>query len=304
MPHWAAIRQGFFADYGLDVGITLIPGTAANVEALLDGSIQFANIPAPAVVDANACIPGSDLVFVASGRVTVAQQYMAVPEIRQVQDLRGRRIAVRVRPTDRIGELDTALWRFVLRDFGLDPHADVEFVPAHSHADLVDALSDGRAEAMTVVPPFSFDALKRGFSVIFDGRTAKNPWQLGGVVSRRSYVDQNPDVTKALVRAYAEGLSFVMTNIGAAEDLMMEYSFIQDPWVIERSVDFYIGAYTWPPRPTVVGLQHVIDELAHQRPEALGLRAEECVHTRALDELTAEGVIDALQPPPYIAQFD
>lgn len=296
LPVWAASRLGIFRRNGLDVGQTLLLGSVNVVEALLAGEVQFANMASPAVVEANVRLAEADLVYLASARVRIAQQFIGTPEITGIADLRGRKVGARSSPVDRFTDLDSTLWRYVLTRAGMDPATDVEYVEIDSHADLVDALAAGRVQAGLVVPPYAFEAQRRGLRVLLDGRDIDLPYQLGGTVARRSYVQRAGDVALRFVRSYVEGLSRVLSDAPLARTLVRDYSRISDARVAAQTVDFYHGVLSYPPWPSVPGIGTVIDQLALRMPEAAALRPEDCVELGPLQELEAQGFLDAHAP--------
>lgn len=296
LPVWAASRLGFFRGNGLDVGQTLLLGSVNVVEALLAGEVHFANMASPAVVEANVRLPEADLVYLASARVSVAQQFLGTPEIASIADLRGKRIGARASKQDRFTDLDSTLWRYALTEAGMDPAADVTYVEVGSHGDLVDALSDGRVDAGLVVPPYAYEAQRRGMKVLLDGRDIGLPYQLGGTVARRSYVEANPEAALRFVRSYVEGLSRVLSDKPLARTLVRDYSRISDEKVARQTVDFYHGVLTYPPFPSAPGIGTVIGQLAERMPEAAALQPEDCVELGPIRRLEAEGFLDANAP--------
>lgn len=293
---WAASRLGLFAEQGLDVGLTLILGSVNVVEALLADEIDFAHIPSPAVVEANATLPGADLVYLASARVRVGQQFLGTPEIRDIADLKGRRIGTRSYAADRLTDLDPTLWRYALQRAGLDPDRDVEYVSVASHGDLVDALADGRVQAGVVVPPYALEAQRRGLRVLLDGRDLDLPYQLGGIVARRARVEAAGDRPTRFLRAYVQGLSAIMTDHALARDLVRDYSLIGDAGVAAQTVEYYLGVLSYPPYPSVPGIGTVIGQLAERLPAAGGLDPRDCVLLDPLEQLAREGFLDRHAP--------
>lgn len=296
MAIWAASKLGMFARQDLDVGLTLVLGSVNVVEALLAGDVQFGHIPSPAVVEANVTLPGADLVYLASSRVRVGQQFLGTPEIGSIADLKGKRIGTRSYRSDRLTDLDPTLWRYALEQAGLDPERDVEFVSVVSHAAIVDEMVAGRVQAGVMVPPYSLDAQRRGLKVLLDGRDIDIPYQLGGIVTRRSFLERAGDLPVRFLRAYVEGLGRIMTDLPLSRALVRDYSMIRDPGVAAQSVDYYLGVLQYPPLPSVAGIGTVIGHLAERLPSAAELRAEDCVELGPIRQLGAEGLLDRHAP--------
>src|SRR5574341_1458487 len=62
-PIWAAKDFGLFAKYGLDTDLVMIPGSARGTQALVGGSLHFAQTEGTSVV--TAINHGADIVLIA-----------------------------------------------------------------------------------------------------------------------------------------------------------------------------------------------------------------------------------------------
>jgi len=85
---WVAQGAWLFRKYGLDTSLVYIAGGSRVIQSMLGGDVQIAAAAPSSAVDAG--LGGADLVTVA-GMVNVAAFYLVVrPEIKSLQDLRGR----------------------------------------------------------------------------------------------------------------------------------------------------------------------------------------------------------------------
>lgn len=98
-PLWAAKDFGFMAKYSVHADLVIIPGSQRGAQALLGGSIQFAQIDGTALIAA--INQGADLVFVSSlNRFPFS--LVAQKNIRQPKDLTGKKIYVDERLLDEL----------------------------------------------------------------------------------------------------------------------------------------------------------------------------------------------------------
>ena len=83
---------GFFKREGLDVEVLYVPAGSLNVQALIAKELQISTLGGPAVVQAG--LQGADLVYIAgiANRLMVA--LVAQPSIKQVAELRKKRIGI------------------------------------------------------------------------------------------------------------------------------------------------------------------------------------------------------------------
>jgi len=89
---YVAQEMGLFRKYGLDVNLSYIAGAAQVIQTMMAGENQIATAGGSGVVDAD--FGGADLVAVA-GMVNMPAFYIVVqPEIKSIQDLRGRPVGI------------------------------------------------------------------------------------------------------------------------------------------------------------------------------------------------------------------
>src|SRR4029079_14024134 len=112
---WLAKEARIYEKNGLDVEIILLRGSGQRSQALLGGSLFAAPVALPQVMLAD--LTGADLVNIAHTIGSPNSKLLVRPEIRRIEDLRGKRLA-----TSALGSLGDFLFRYVLRKHGLDPN--------------------------------------------------------------------------------------------------------------------------------------------------------------------------------------
>lgn len=92
VPFWLTHQAGLFKKYGLDHEALLISGSVTTMQALLAGEIQFVNSSgAPAI---NARLQGADITIVASYYDFMPYGLVVGKDVKSMEDLRGKRMAV------------------------------------------------------------------------------------------------------------------------------------------------------------------------------------------------------------------
>src|SRR5437667_12871552 len=106
--------MGLFRKHGLDVNLSYTAGAAQVIQTMMAGENQIATAGGSGVVDAD--FGGAGLVGVA-GMVNIPAFYIVLqPEIKCIQDLRGRPVGI-----TRFGSSTDCAIRYILNNVGLDP---------------------------------------------------------------------------------------------------------------------------------------------------------------------------------------
>lgn len=283
-PVWTAKEAGIFAEEGLDAELSLIRGSGHVTKALLANEVQFANIAAPLVIAAN--LEGGDLVYLTGGVNRLIQSIITRPEIHTPGELRGRTFGV-----SHSGGVDNFLVNYLLKPHGLDIGADMKSRVIDNQPDAIAKLNSGEVDAALFSPPYSFQAIKHGHRVLIDSGDHRIDYQLGGIVARRSYVEQNLEMTRKVVRGYVRGIHRYKTDLELALRVFRKYSLIEDENVARQCYEAANRYFQSKPYPTVPGLFRVLDEASKRNPAVKRLRVEDMMDCRWLAELDTGGFI-------------
>jgi NitT/TauT family transport system substrate-binding protein len=159
---WIAKDLGYFEREGLDVNLILIQSATTAVQAMLAGEAPIILAGGEPIVET--VLKGGDAVYIGGISIVPAVHFMAMPEIRTVQDLRGKPVGV-----TRFGASSDFAIRQVLRRNGLEPIKDVPILQiAGGHRGMASALLSRSIFAATIAPPNSLRAEKGGARVLLD----------------------------------------------------------------------------------------------------------------------------------------
>ena len=81
-----------YEKYGLDAEVITVNGSGIGSKALISGGIDIIPIATPTVIAAN--LAGADMAILAHTMPGVIHAMMVKPEIKRVEDLKGKRIGV------------------------------------------------------------------------------------------------------------------------------------------------------------------------------------------------------------------
>jgi taurine transport system substrate-binding protein len=287
-PMMVTWKAGLFQKHGLEIARPRIMGGAKGVvRGLMADEIQFGNMAAPAPLRAN--LKGeADLVFLTGG---INQQFIqGRPGINSRAELAGRKIGF-------VGDggLNDALVKFIIEKLdgaGIKGLREEPMRPG-GKAEL-EALLNGKVDAMVSTPPESIDAQRKGCKYLIDFAEYGLNYALGGIAARRDYIEKNPDITRKFIKAYVEGMHRYRTDREFTVSVQAEYSGIADRTIAEDTYDLTQPGMPKIPYPVVRSLQTLLDFMANELTEAKGADARRFVDDRYIRELEQDGFIASL----------
>jgi len=146
-PMWVAQEMKLYAKYGIETRMLYIAGSPANVAALLSGEIQVTQIAPAAALPA--IERGGNLTFIAVTTPKVFHYLISRPEIKDVRDLKGKRVGV-----SRLGSLSDLSATLVLKEHGLESKRDVTILQAGGMSEATAALTRGALDAAILSTPW------------------------------------------------------------------------------------------------------------------------------------------------------
>ncbi len=218
----AAQSQGFFRAQGLYAEL-IVMRPSSSLQTLMAGDLDFSTVLASG---ARAGVSGLPLRIVMT--LTVGQDFTLVvrPEIRRVEDLKGKTLAV-----SGIGEFTDIGARMVLKKYGLTPDADVKIRALFGNHPLrLSALQAGQIDGTVMAMPFNKMAVKMGFRELVQLRDIIKTPQ-GGLVTTLQKTRGEPEIIVRTIKAALMGNRFLKENKGEFEKLLAKESGVRDPVV-------------------------------------------------------------------------
>ena len=284
---WTAKELGLFAKHGLDVELVLLVGAPLAVTALVSGETPIVHAGASAVVTSN--LQGSGAVLVAGGANRFPYVLFVTDEIKQVEDLRGKKFGV-----SRIGSADNAAAITVLNRFGIK-ETDVTYVQAGSIPSRLAAMQTNALQATLLQAPETLKAKEIGMRPLLDFTKLDVEWQQNGVATTRDYIKKKPDTVRRFIRAFVEGSHYNLTNPKGAQKILQKYLAIKDDKSVQESYNEIVAKLTLKvPYPTERGIQLYLDQLKIKNPKAAQAKPSDFTDLSFLKELEASGFIEKL----------
>lgn len=283
---WVAQEAGYFARQGLDSSLVYISSSTKIAQAMVGGDVPMAVMGGEAVV--NAVLGGADLMFVAGVTNRPFFFIMVTPDIQRPEDLKGKAIGV-----SRYGASSDFSARLALRHWGLEPIRDVAILQMGGIPEILAAMKAGGLKGGPLSPPTNVRARREGY------RELINTAELGffphdAIVTTRAFLREHPDVVRAFIKGYAEGVRRYKADKAFAIQVLKQYTMVSDPELLEQA-----HALTAPALEDVPlyleprGIQAVLDFLG--TPKAKATKPEDYMDLRILREVEQSGFFKTLR---------
>jgi len=196
LPLLAARELGFFSRNGIQAEVVLLTSQLSAV-ALNAGELQYVAGVGPGSVSATLAGSPSRAVWIVANRMIY--DVIAQPELKTLQDLRGKRIGV-----SGLGATTHTAFTMAVEKTGANPKDFV--VVALGPQQHQRAMESKSVDAMIVDPPVSLVLLKKGFNKILDiGAAVEMP--VGGLTTLTKTLDGKPDQVRRVIKALQQDSS-------------------------------------------------------------------------------------------------
>jgi len=194
-PMWVARERGLFKKHGLDMQYVVIPRSPLAIAALVAGEIDAAIIGPGHLI--NSASTGSDLFGAANFFQKLDYRLVARPEIKKVDDLRGKRVAI-----SGPGATSHLITMLAFQNLHFDPaQAKVTLltIPGTELTRRL-AMEGGSVEATTLRGAIGEIYGNKGFNVIFNFKTTGVTLPQSVLVTSRRTAAAKPQVIEAYLR--------------------------------------------------------------------------------------------------------
>ena len=286
---YIAKDTGLFKKHGLDVELILID-TGPTVHALIAGDLQVAGVGGSRVI--SSAVEGSGLRLLAATNNRMPYKLIVPAGVRTPSQLMGKKVGVGA-----FGGLDDTAMRFALRQLGLDPNKDVTVIVAGGKATRLAGLTQGAIAAAVIDPPYTLDAKKLGLNFLFDFLESGPKTVYGTVSAKDSYLQQNPEVFRNLLKSHIEAVQFYKTHKPESIKIMAKYMRIPLPAKLEEmeeTYDAFVRTTSCKPHVDPEGVAELLRELAPKNPKAKNADPNTFIDARFLRELEETGYVDSV----------
>lgn len=285
---WVAHDAGFFAKEGLDDQMILIPNGTQLAQVTVAGEVDIASLGGGAALAA--AFSGADFKVIGNNVNKLVFSMYARPEIKRVEELRGKKIGI-----TRVGSSADISARFALRKYNLDPQKDVILLQLGSMTSIAGALKGGTVDAGMVSPPTLFLMEKLGFKEVASITDMDLAFPNPAMVVLGDIIRKKPDLIDRFMRAYVRGVHRAKTDREFTIKSYAKYTTVQDTAILQKAYDFYVGKIVEKaPYINMTGMQNALDEVAKTIPGAKNAKPEQFVDMRFLEKLERSGLLNEL----------
>jgi NitT/TauT family transport system substrate-binding protein len=260
--------------------------TRAAIETLVAGEVDFAQMTGALMSSAR--LQGADPVMIAGVQDTLEDRLIVRPNIKSVEELKGKRIGV-----FRFGSASHLRFLYVLSRFGFSDR-DVTLLQVGDTPERLIALMAGSIDATLLSPPDHFEALRLGGKVLLNLRDFNVPFQGTGLVTTQRLLAKRRDLARRFLKAYVEAIHLVKTNSELSKRAFAKYRQTKEEKRVEDAYQTLREIVKAKPYPSLEGFKTIIKDASERMPAAKTANPKDFIDTSLLEELDRSGYIDAL----------
>src|SRR5918995_630981 len=289
---WVAEDKGLFRKHGIDVEVIVVGGGGARVvSSLVAGDLHFSVGGGEGSVRSQ--LRGADTVIAASSLSKGLQRIMARPEIKNYQELKGRRIGI-----TQYGSAAHLVILLMLKKWNMRTD-QVQILQVGSSPAMLASLDKGGIDAAVLTLPTFFVAEDRGYRIVGDPITMDIFYLQNTLESTRGFLRKNRDGSLRFMRGYIEGIAYFKKNKSESLDVMRKKLRIQseqerDNRYLEQSYNLLANAYNDIPYPALKSVQTIVDKIAEDEPK---------VKVRDVKSFVDESLVKELEDSHFTKHF-
>ncbi len=236
LPLLLGKEKGLFRQEGVEPEIVVLGSSTRIFPALVGGSIE--------VFDSTLFVvflgieKGEKVEIVGAATQYAPFHLVTKPEIKQVKDIRGKRVG-----STGVGSGQYfSLVEFMERN-GLKFPGDYTFITIGGTPEIWRALQAGTVDAGVLLSPFHILAQRKGFNVLAElYRDVQYP--LTGIAVRSAWARQNDDLLLRYLKGYVRAMAFTYAHREEAEEVAVKVIRLP-PELAKRGWEEYSRIHQW-----------------------------------------------------------
>jgi len=284
---FVAKDRHFFEEQGLDLQVVQVRNGPVAVSAMAANEAQFYTTSATGST-LGSMAGGLDLVFIAGIINRLDGDFVAAPKILTPADLKGKNLGVQ--------SIGGGIWTFsmlALDHWGLVPERDkIQFRILGDQSVIAQGLISGTVDAAYLGYTFSKSVQRHGFRVLQDFANIEIPYQGIGIVARKNFLDQSPEVAERTLKALNRAIAYYQDPANKPNIVA-----IMSKWLrLQRAEDAAAGyeavrnLYNRRLFPTIDGVRNTLRILDRVDAKFGRMKAESLVDDRMVRKLDRDGV--------------
>ncbi|HEX9145480.1 MAG TPA: ABC transporter substrate-binding protein [Candidatus Binatia bacterium] len=275
-----------YEKYGLDAQVVAMNGSGIASKALIGGNLEISPIATPTVIAAD--LAGADMTILAHTMPGVVHAMMVKPDIKRVEDLKGKKIAV-----SSLGSLTDFLVRAIAKKKGLNPDRDFTLIVTGTDTERLMALKANVVDAAAMSHPGYGQARKMGYVMLWDSaKEIDYPWM--EITTRRATLKSDRDLVLNYVKAHLEGIAVFKRDPEFSKKVIRKTLRFSDEELLNESYQIFSKMFLPTPYPNLPGMKVSYEYVAMTRPDVWKHKPEEFADSSIIEELDKSGFIKKL----------
>ena len=252
MPLYLAQTKGLFKAEALDVEIIQM-NPRLGATAVVNGDVSFAT---PFVSTFRAILQGFPMKTVFVHLKKGPYYVMVRPDIKDVQQLRGKRIGVAtIKGADQLNAEE------LLQAKGFNPN-QIQAVAIGDGPLRMQALISGAVDAICVAPPHDLMLKRMGYPALAGPPEVGLP--VAGMFASDRLVRENPQLVRRTMKALLRAHHFILDNKAESIQILLKW-LPQPPDIAEHSYETEMKTFTKDGQMTDAELNSLIEKLADKK---------------------------------------
>ena len=260
-PFFVGIKTGIYRNEGLEPQF-IVMRSGIIIPALLSGELDYTTIYGSTIRSA---VTGLPLKVIATLIIKQSFFLFTQRDIRRVQDLKGKRIAI----SNFASSTDNSA-RTALKHHGLEAMRDVTLIAMGDTGVRFQALLSGAIEAAILTPPYTVMAEQKGLNNLVWLGDILGDVPSNGLSTTVKKLKENPDQVHRLLRDSARSMIYTREHKQEALPILMKEFPGMEKNTLAGTLDFYLQAMSPDGRVS----EAVIQELIKEQRELMNVKAE------------------------------
>jgi len=284
MPLWVIAENHLDQRYGVDVKPIYIAGGAILTHSLIAGDVTIA-LTGGAVV--GAILGGADLTYIGIGLSTYGFTVYAKPEIKDINDLRGKVFGVITK-----GASSDHAAIALFKRYGIRYGQDVHILYFARQGDLLASLQKGIISGGVFSSPTTVMAKRLGFKKLVDIASFKYPYPHNAIATQKSFIRQNRETIKGFLKAYLASVKIIHQQPEVAKKALRDFLGSKDPEMIDDSYESLKDLFLKVPYMPDEAIRTVLS--LSDNPKAATAEPKDFYDNSLLKELEDSGFVKGL----------
>ncbi|HET9916061.1 MAG TPA: ABC transporter substrate-binding protein [Candidatus Binatia bacterium] len=290
-PMWVARERGLFKKHGLDMQYVVIPRSPLAIAALAAGEIDAAIVGPGHLI--NSASTGSDLIGIANFFQKLDYRLVARPEIKKVEDMRGKRVAI-----SGPGATSHLVTMLAFQGMNLDPaQAKITLltIPG-TELNRRLAMESGAIEATSLRGAIGELYGNKGYSVLYNLKAMNVNLPQSVLVTSRRTAAAKPQVIDAYLRAMIEAIAITVdpaSKSGVTRAIMSNLR-LSNPADAEEAYNAVVSSIERVPYMHLDSMKRLHQLLVQVNPKVADVRIEGVIENSFINKLESSGYIQSV----------